>query len=229
MESLALTVPAAAIMGLVFGAGPCNITCLPYLGPVFLAREGGIGQAWRTIVPFSLGRLSGYGALGAVAGWAGYAATSWLEEGAAGVFLGIVTIALGLLLFTRSTKRGCTASRAPRAEQTIAPPRRRPEGLALPAGLFGMGAAMALNPCAPLGTVLLAAAATADPLAGLGLGLGFGAGAVLIPGLVFGVLVAHFGTQVRIHLERWRSALERSAGALLMLLGTTTALGWIQV
>ncbi len=39
MDSLTLGFSAAMIMGLAFGAGPCNITCLPYLGPVFLGQE----------------------------------------------------------------------------------------------------------------------------------------------------------------------------------------------
>ncbi|MCU7817843.1 MAG: sulfite exporter TauE/SafE family protein [gamma proteobacterium symbiont of Lucinoma myriamae] len=84
MDSLTLGFSAAMIMGLAFGAGPCNITCLPYLGPVFLGQEKtNIRSSWKTIVPFSLGRLTGYTLLGAIAGSFGLAATTWIEEGIA--------------------------------------------------------------------------------------------------------------------------------------------------
>lgn len=222
MESLTLTFSAALVMGLVFGAGPCNITCLPYLGPVFLGREG--GRPWRVVVPFSLGRLAGYSALGAVAGGLGYAGTAWIEDGAAGMVLGGATVLAGLLLL-RNSRPACRPARADAAQ----PLRRgsdRPK--ALPPTLFAMGAGMALNPCVPLGTVLLAASATAQPMAGAWLGLGFGIGAVLIPGALFGLLVAHFGGQVRVHLARWEGRLRAGAGSLLVALGTFTIFGWVQ-
>lgn len=60
-ETLVLGFSSALIMGLVFGAGPYNITCLSYLGPVFLNQQNSRSKtSWRTIIPFSLGRLTGY-------------------------------------------------------------------------------------------------------------------------------------------------------------------------
>lgn len=222
MESLTLTFSAALVMGLVFGAGPCNITCLPYLGPVFLGSEG--ARPWRVVVPFSLGRLAGYSGLGAVAGGLGYAATSWFENGTAGVILGLATVLAGSWLLMR--RRPACKPAAPGNTQTVRPMKRR--AAAFPLTLFAMGAGMALNPCAPLGTVLLAAAATAQPVSGASLGLGFGVGAVLIPGALFGLLVAHFGAQVRVHLSRWEGRLQAGAGSLLVALGTFTIFGWVQ-
>ncbi|MEN8168214.1 MAG: sulfite exporter TauE/SafE family protein, partial [Pseudomonadota bacterium] len=97
----------------------------------------------------------------------------------------------------------------------------------LPGGLFLMGMGMALNPCAPLTTVILASATTASIYAGLSLGVGFGLGAVAIPTLIFAFGVAHFGSKIREHLGEWRLALENTSIGLLILLGTGTALGWI--
>lgn len=48
MDISTLGFGAAFLMGLVFGAGPCTITCLPYLGPVFLAGEGEESWTGRT-------------------------------------------------------------------------------------------------------------------------------------------------------------------------------------
>ena len=224
MESLTLTFGAALGTGLVFGAGPCTISCLPFLGPVFVGRGDG---AWRSLLPFSAGRLVGYSALGAAAGGAGHAVTRWLEHGPAAAVLGTATLLMGIALWRRAGRD--TRCNAP-AAHAAQPIRfyRRGHGWRLPLGLFGMGVGMALNPCLPLGTVLLAASASAAVRSGLWLGLGFGIGAVLVPTLVFGWVVAHFGAQLRLHLTQWRRGLERSAGGMLMMLGVVTATGWVQ-
>src|SRR5690606_32965833 len=94
MESIALTLPAALVMGLSFGAGPCNVTCLPY-GPVLLAREGGGRRSWRTMAPFSAGHLAGYGALGGIAGLLGHTLQAWLRSPAVQWLLGTATILVG--------------------------------------------------------------------------------------------------------------------------------------
>ena len=99
----------------------------------------------------------------------------------------------------------------------------------LPGSLFFMGMGMALNPCAPLTTVILGAATTASALAGFSLGLGFGLGAVAIPTLIFTFGVAHFGLQLKKHMGRWSGALETTSVGLLLLMGAGTAMGWIAV
>jgi thiol:disulfide interchange protein DsbD len=65
------SLPTVFALGLVFGMGPCTITCLPFLGPVFLAKSGGIAQSWKIILPFSMGRLASYTTLGILSGMAG--------------------------------------------------------------------------------------------------------------------------------------------------------------
>jgi len=227
VEALTLSFGAALLMGLVFGAGPCTITCLPYLGPVFLSQEAGWRRTLGVIAPFSLGRLVGYSALGTVAGYAGYAATSWFKQGPAGILLGVATVGLGILLLRRAAKGKRCKVKAP-VEQHVAMPGKGRGQKLMPFGLFGLGLGMALNPCVPLGTVLTVAAAGADPLLGAELGLAFGLGAVVVPAMVFGLLVAHFGLQVREALAQWQGRLEAGAGGLLIVLGSVTALGWVQ-
>ena len=230
MEAVTLGFSAALLAGLVFGAGPCNITCLPYLGPVFLAQEGGWRRSLATVVPFSLGRLLGYSLLGTVAGFAGEAATKWLEQGPAAWILGGAAVVLGITVIHRAGQgRSCSTVRTTPAEQTITMAKATPaRGRTMPLGLFGLGLGMAFNPCVPLGSVLAVSAASADPLLGLELGLAFGMGAVIVPALLFSVVVAHFGAQVREQLQRWRLSLERAAGGLLVMMGMVTAIGWVQ-
>lgn len=201
----AASLPMAMLMGLVFGMGPCLISCLPYLGPVFLATDGGVRQSWRILAPLSAGRLCVYTAFGGAAGLLGGLAEDVigldvvrLVVGSAGLVVG-----LSLLLGGWSSHRACAlGSRGAR-----------------PVGLFLMGVGMALTPCAPLGIVLVSAAAASSVGWGATLGLGFGLGAVAVPSLVYGIGMAHVGSGLRQRLGEWRKPLERLSAGLLILTG----------
>lgn len=230
MEALTLSFSAALLMGLAFGAGPCNISCLPFLGPVFLRERRGGGADWRTIVPFSLGRLTSYSLLGTIAGSFGYAATAWIEDGPAAQILGIATIIIGILMMRRTFgSKSCSKHTRKNESETVIHFSTRKQRPLFSISLFGMGAGMALNPCVPLATVLTVAAAMATPIDGLMLGLAFGIGAVAIPTLLFGIAVAYFGAQIRYHLASWSGRLEQVAGGMLVLLGSVTFLGFVQI
>lgn len=229
LEPITLSFGAALILGLSFGAGPCNIACLPYLGPVFLATDDGVRNSWRTLLPFSTGRLSGYALLGAVAGWAGLLVQGWVSHPGTRWVLGGATIAVAIALLLRNYRRSasCDGKHRSSSSPEVAISDLQRSTPLLPGGLFFMGMGMALNPCAPLTTVIFAAAATASALGGFSLGMGFGLGAVIIPSLIFAFGVAHMGAQIREHLENWRTPLEKLSVLLLLLMGTATALGWI--
>ena len=245
MDNMTLGFSAALLMGLAFGAGPCNITCLPYLGPVFLAQENNnFRTSWKTVIPFSLGRLTGYTLLGTIAGSFGLAATTWVEEGLAAQVLGFATILLGVyFLFTASSKnslkkQSCASHHSKTAQQTTSPitfsnpddtQQKNKPTLYLTGSLFFMGTGMALNPCIPLITILTVAATMATPVDGARLGIAFGLGAVVIPSLFFAFAIAYFSQQVKQHLNQWSKQLERISGFMLIFLGSFTSLGWIQV
>jgi len=218
IEQTLVTLPMAIALGLVFGMSACTITCLPYLGPVFMASDGGIRHAWRTLLPFSLGRLAAYATLATGAGMAG----QYLGKAAAGGevrwVLGAAAVLVGLaLLLRRRTAAACTGS----GEAVIARDSRPgPQRALMPGGLFLMGAGMALSPCAPLGTVLFSAAAAGSAWHGLALGLGFGLGAIAIPSLFYGVGIAYLGSRLRERLQQWRPRIEQLSALLLILVGT---------
>jgi len=230
MELVQITFAAALVLGFSYGAGPCNIACLPYLGPIFLSRESEQLGRWGTILAFSTGRISSYTLLGSVAGLVGEQVTNWLKGGSATLVLGGVTIAVGLLLLSRSRRKGLCCSAEPNIhgeKSQIVTLTTGKEQQRFRLGLFGIGFSMALNPCLPLGTIAIAAAATADPVNGLLLGLGFGLGAVAIPGLLFGWLLSRFGDEIRFHLSQWQGWLEQLAALLLIALGGATLMGWV--
>jgi sulfite exporter TauE/SafE len=211
--------PMAMTLGFAFGMGPCLISCLPYLGPVFLGSDGGIRQSWRILLPLSLGRLTGYGALGAASGLAGQFASDLIGGGVVRALLGVAALFVGLSLLLRMrADKSCPAN-----EDRSTPLRRilpaSPARGLLPGGLYLMGVGMALNPCAPLGIVMFSAAATASGTGGALLGIGFGAGAITVPALVYGIGVAYFGQQLRIKLGDWRQRIAMLAAGLLILSG----------
>jgi sulfite exporter TauE/SafE len=212
--------PMALTLGLVYGLGPCLVSCLPYLGPVFLARDFSLRRSWRVVLPLSLGRLAGYSTFGAAAGWAGhYVKDSTAASPLLHLLVGAAALMVGLALFWQ--RRPACAAAAPAADGL---PLRRfdlgaePRPL-LPGGLFLMGIGMALTPCGPLGVVLFSAAASGHALSGFLLGLSFGLGAIVVPSLVYGLGVAYFGARLREQLGPWRPRIEALSAGLLILVG----------
>jgi len=213
--------PMAMTLGLVYGLGPCLISCLPYLGPVFLARDFSWRRSWRVVLPLSLGRLAGYSLFGALAGWAGhYAKDSTVASPLLHLLVGAAALMVGFALFWQR-RPACAIAAAPSAGGL---PLRRfdfgaePRPL-LPGGLFLMGAGMALTPCGPLGVVLFSAAASGHAVSGFLLGLGFGLGAIVVPSLVYGLGVAYLGARLREQLGPWRPRIEALSAGLLVLVG----------
>ncbi len=123
LEPVVLSFGAALLLGLGFGAGPCNITCLPYLGPVFTATEGGIRNSWRLLLPFSLGRMSGYALLGAAAGWAGLIAQQWIDAPWVRWLLGGGTILVALSILCADVTRLCSVIAGRQAKVNLSPPK----------------------------------------------------------------------------------------------------------
>lgn len=101
LDPVTLSFGAALLLGLVFGSGPCNIACLPYLGLVLMTGSEGIRGAWRTLLPFSLGRMSGYALLGSGAGALGLLVQDWIAGPWVRWLLGGATILVALSLFRR--------------------------------------------------------------------------------------------------------------------------------
>lgn len=227
IEQTLVTFPMALALGLVFGMGACTIACLPYLGPVFLASDGGIRRSWRILLPFSLGRLSGYATLATIAGLAGhYLEGEIADDTQVRALVGSAAILIGIALWLRPSNAAACGSRDEVSPATVPvefigkplESENTPRSL-LPSGLFLLGVGMTLTPCAPLGAVLFSAAAVASPWHGLLIGLGFGLGAILIPSLIYGIGAAYLGTRLREQLLHHRQGITRLSAGLLILSG----------
>lgn len=216
--------PMALSLGLMYGLGPCLVSCLPYLAPVFLARDFGLRRSWRVVLPLSLGRLAGYIGMGLAAGWLGSAVKNGAAAPMLRLLVGSAAVMIGVALLWR--RPACAAAGGARA--TVSPLRRFDPGVEprplLPGGLFLMGFSMAMTPCAPLGVVLFSATAAGSAIDGALLGLAFGLGAIVVPGLVFGIGAAYVGQRLRERLAHWRPTVERLAAVLLIFVGLSNLL-----
>lgn len=221
LPALVVSAPAALALGMVFGMGPCLVSCLPYLGPVLLNNDGGVRRAWQLWLPLAGGRLLAYASLGAAAGWLGQTVARADLDPSVRLAVGWATVLMGVALWWQARRRHASACTRPPAATAVVQwvPRREPPRPLLPGGLFLMGVGLALNLCAPLGMVLVSAAATQDAWQGVTLSLGFGLGALLVPTLVYVVGLAYVGTQLRQHLGRWLPWIEHASAALLLLSG----------
>lgn len=211
--------PMAAGLGLMFGMGPCLISCLPFLGPVFLCSDGGSKRSLALIAPHASGRLCGYAGLAAFAGFLGDYASGMFGAPIVNTVLGSSTLLVGLaiLLMWRLRRRaGCGVRHCAESWEHNAARQF------MPTGLFLMGLGMAFTPCAPMTVVLFSAATSASWKAGLALGVCFGAGAIAVPSLVYGVGFAYFAQRLRVRLGRWLGRIEVLSGLLLTGIGLVT-------
>jgi thiol:disulfide interchange protein DsbD len=229
--NLVVSAPMAAALGFAYGMGPCLLSCAPFLGPIFLASDGGIKTSWKIILPLSLGRLTAYCSFGFVVGMFGYYVKGTQVTEAVRLVVGSAVLMMGLALLLGQSKQVCAASVAQASTASrITVLRRavkgeRPQTL-LPGGLFLMGIGMTLSACAPLGIVLFSAAMSGSAWNGLLLAFSFGLGAIVIPALFFGVGMAYLGTQLREKLNNWRPAIERLSAVLLILVGLSNLARW---
>lgn len=217
--------PMAAALGFAYGMGPCLISCAPFLGPVFLASDGGIKKSWQIILPLSLGRLTAYSAFGMVVGMAGHYAKGAISGDSVRLVVGCAVLMMGLALLLRKTDKVCAPA------QAQATPLKRMDRvdspkMLLPGGLFLMGVGMALSPCAPLGLVLFSAGMSGSGGSGLLLGLSFGLGAIVIPALAYGIGIAYLGTRLREQLQGWRPKIEGISALLLVAVGIGNLARW---
>ena len=215
----------AATLGFAYGMGPCLISCAPFLGPVFLASDGGIRKSWQIILPLSLGRLVAYSAFGAMVGMAGHYVKGTISIDSIRLVVGCAVLMMGLALLLRRADKVCAAANSQSVPLQRMDRKNGPRML-MPGGLFLMGIGMALSPCAPLGLVLFSASMTGSAAGGMLLGLSFGLGAIVIPAIAYGVGVAYMSARLREQLQGWRPKIERVSALLLVAVGISNLARW---
>lgn len=158
-------------------------TCMPFLSPILIQRSDTLKRSVEVVLPFSLGRIFSYAMISVAAlGSASVVKTVLNDNAIFQLILGIFTMMMGLFMLYgifRKNKKSCVST----------PPLPCTTGIGK-FGLFGIGAMVAFNPCAPVLTLIALAANSETFLNALGLGLSFGLGAALIPFLFYGFFLS---------------------------------------
>ncbi len=190
-------------------------TCIPTLGVMLLAQDIGAKETALQTLRFNLGRMTAYALLAAVSGLLGASLVKQLDMSHANLIFAAMLFFSATLLWKKGTVTGCSSSAGQKKQ--------------FRAGLFGMGFAMGLRPCAPLAGVMAASALTGSAAYGLLLGLSFGAGAIVIPQLVFGYGLGRAGAEIRSQLRDKQQLLARTGASVLVLVGVGVGMGWLSL
>jgi thiol:disulfide interchange protein DsbD len=189
------------LLGLSLGLTACAVTCLPFIGTFALGKAEGRSSGMRDTAYFLGGRLISYTLLGALAGALGAWFVRELAAGAGNLVIGLSSLfAAAWLIWPTPTHRGC---RPARRFAKLSPM------------LLGIG--LTLIPCAPLATLLAAAAAGGSSFQGAYYGLLFGMGTLLTPMLVLIPSVASIGQALRTD-RAWLLPWMRAGASLVLVL-----------
>jgi sulfite exporter TauE/SafE len=220
---LSSAVAAALVTGLLGSFGHCAAMCGPLVGSLALAAgPGGPRRSIAGQLAYHAGRVTTYGAVGAVMGLTGsfvnVAGRLAGVQQAVAVGAGVLMVLLGLGTAGLSPALRRLEARA--SGRTVALVRGVLEGGG--AGrLYPAGLALGLLPCGLSWTVFLGAAGTGSPVEGLLVALAFGLGTT--PALL---LVGAAGSALRF---RARAAVVRAGGAVVALLGVLFVLRGVGV
>jgi sulfite exporter TauE/SafE len=188
---------ALFLAGLAGGATHCAGMCGPFVlaqAAAVADRAAGGGVLARlsgaALVPYHLGRMLGYGALGAVAG--GLAGVVALGSGFRFLLAALLGLAALLMFAQASSRVAALLPRLPAPSLPAALERRLGGLVAAPTGLRGVGLGLMLSalPCGLLYGALAGAAATGSALGGAMAMAAFVAGTV--PALVGVALLGRF-------------------------------------
>ena len=202
-------------IGLSYGATACMFSCMPFLTPLLIVNSGSTKQGLSVVLPFSLGRIFSYTLLAIVA----YLSSYWIKKvlddtSTVASILGIVTISMGCFIFYKSFQADATC----KTKKVFMKDGKR-------FGFFTIGALMAINPCAPLLT-LVGVAINSKVLMSAALnGLFFGVGAVLFSVILYGVIFSKLIVGMMTQLRAYKSWIERAMALFLVVLGIQVMLG----
>ena len=216
MESLAYT--SLFLIGLSYGATACLLSCMPFLSPILLANSRSVSHAMAVVLPFSIGRVVSYILMATLASVSMLQIKSIIDNPAiAQVILGSATMIIAVVMFYRTYSdnhsSGCSSHETKSATSI--------------AGYFTMGLAISLNPCAPIMTLIAAAANSSSMSNAAFMGLSFGLGAIGATLLFYGFLISSVAREIVSQFGKHKKNIERFAAILLALVAVSVFNGWL--
>ena len=216
MESLAYT--SLFLLGLSYGATACMLSCMPFLSPILLANSRSASHAMAVVLPFSIGRVVSYMLMAMLASVSMLEVKNIINNPVISqVILGSATMIIAIVMFYRSYKESsshCSSSKPTDSKTSIV-------------GYFTMGLAISLNPCAPIITLIAAAANSSSISNALFMGLSFGLGAIGATLLFYGFLISAVAREIIDQFRHYKKTIERIAALLLAMVAISVFKGWI--
>ena len=187
------------VLGMVYGATVCSLTCLPYLGPYLMGSGRGFRDGLASSLAFVLGKICTYGALGGVAALFGQA---FSLNHSHNMLMGITLLCVALTLPLVS-RRGC---------QT------RCQVVGKRGSLFVLGIVSSLVPCPPLAAIFVLAANKGTLLSGIAYGLLYGTGLMLSPMLLAGGGLAMISDKIKKEAEGFAPYMQGLAMLVMLVM-----------
>lgn len=131
--------------------------------------------------------------------------------------LGSATMLIAVVMFYRTFEQGSShncSSKTTNAQTSII-------------GYFSMGLAISLNPCAPIMTLIAAAANSSSLSNAAFMGLSFGLGAIGATVLFYGFLISSIAREIVSQFGHHKKNIERLAAILLVIVAVSVFNGWL--
>jgi cytochrome c biogenesis protein CcdA len=195
---------------------------MPFLSPLLVNNSNNFRQSVNIVLPFSLGRIFTYTliAIAAVSG-AGFVKAVLNDGKIFQWLLGVLTLFMGIFMLYRIWKKNtksCSVNSSISNNATTSK-----------FGLFGIGALVSINPCAPILTLIALSANSGSVSNAIAMGVSFGLGAVLIPFLFYGFFLSNVLRGLLVEFKSYAKIIEIAASLLLVVVGVFILNGHIKL
>ncbi|MFH1511100.1 MAG: sulfite exporter TauE/SafE family protein [Candidatus Woesearchaeota archaeon] len=183
------------MLGIIYGFGPCTLSCAPILVPIVMSTSKGMRQGLFQTLLFSLGRIIVYIILGAIMGAIGKSFNLYLPNWLIGILLALLGVSLIL-----DVQKKCFIKNIRLTGSHMA---------------FVAGIIMGISPCAPLLAALALAVSSKSSILGATVALVFGIGTLLSPILLIGLVSGKWAS-----IKEFGQINRYIAGSFLIVIGT---------
>ena len=194
------------------------LSCMPFLSPILLANSRSVSHAMAVVLPFSIGRVVSYMLMAMLASVSMLQVKSIINNPAISqVILGSATMIIAIVMFYRTFNdkdSHCSSTKPAKSKTSIA-------------GFFTMGLAISLNPCAPIMTLIAAAANSSSINNAAFMGLSFGLGAIGATLLFYGFFISSVARELISQFGHHKKSIERLAALLLAIVAVSVFNGWL--
>lgn len=210
------------IIGISYGSTACMFSCMPFLTPLLVSNSKSIKQSVSIIMPFSMGRIFSYTMIALLAFSGASFIKSVLNDNTLfQIILGFFTLLMGFVMVYRifqNNKKSCSSNTPTQHSSTRSK-----------FGLFGIGALVSINPCAPVLTLITLSANSSSFAHAVGMGISFGLGAVLVPFLFYAFFLSTLIRGLLIEFKAYTKIIEIIASLLLIVVGVLILNGQIKL